>query len=128
MSKSKEAKEDKFERLFRHADAMFDRAEKMFDNFPWSEPLGNGFFQRTVQYKNTVPFFEECEDESDNDPSEYKVVKTPAAFKNKEAIEEWLNGYGADGWDLNCFEFGYAIFSRYIEDEDETEESGPEDV
>jgi hypothetical protein len=107
---------------------MFDRAEKMFDNFP--EPLGNGFFQRTVQYKNTVPFFEECEDEAVNDPSEYKLVKTPTTFISKEDIEEWLNGFGAEGWDLNCFEFGYAIFSRYIEDEDEDEkeESGPEDV
>lgn len=126
---SHETKEDKFDRLFQHADKMFDRMEKMFENFPWSEPLDNsGFFHRTVTYTNTVPFEEEEADEADNDPSEYKVVKTPAAFKNKEAIEEWLNGYGADGWDLNCFEFGYAIFSRYVEDKDEEEESGSKDV
>ena len=113
---SGETKEDKFDRLFRHADAMFDRAEKMFANFPWSEPAG--FFTRAVTY---VPIEDEEKVEPCNDPSEYKLVKTPTAFESKEAIEEWLNGFGAEGWDLNCFEFGYAIFSRYVEDEDEDE-------
>ncbi len=130
-------KEDKFERLWRHADEMFAKVDKMFSNFPWSEPLQNdGFFQRTVSY--TSPVLDETEPEPDNDPMEYKLVETPVGFPQtlagKEAIEEWLNGYGADGWDLNCFQYGYAIFSRYVEDEDEdedadeTEEPGPDDV
>ena len=111
-----EKKEDKFDRLFRQADAMFDRAAKMFDNFPWSEPLSNdGFFQRISWTANPVMGEEEVEPR--NDPSEYKLVKTPAGFMSKVDIEEWLNGFGAEGWDLNCFEFGYAIFSRYIEDD-----------
>lgn len=124
---SDETNDDKFTRLWKRADEMFDRVDKMFANFPWSEPLDNdGFFHRTVTYTNPVPFEEEYET---NDPSEYKLVKPPAGgFESKEAIEEWLNGYGADGWDLNCFEFGYAIFSRFVEDEDEAEESGPEGV
>lgn len=114
-------KEDKFERLWRHADEMFEKVDKMFANFPWSEPLNNdGFFHRTVTYTN--PVMEETF-ESANDPSEFKLVKPPVeGFDNKEAIEEWLNGFGAEGWDLNCFEFGYAIFSRFVEDEDEAEE------
>ena len=128
---SGDSKEDKMEILWRHADEMFAKVDKMFSNFPWSEPLSNdGFFHRTVTYTNPVPFEEEIEPR--NDPSEYKLVKTPVDFESKEVIEEWLNGFGADGWDLNCFEFGYAIFSRYVEDEDdeddEAEESGPEDV
>lgn len=126
---SDETKDDKFTRLWKRADDMFDRVDKMFANFPWSEPLDNdGFFHRTVTYTNPVPFEEEYED---NAPSEFKLVKPPAGgFANKEAIEEWLNSFGAEGWDLNCFEFGYAIFSRFVEDneDDEAEESGPEDV
>jgi hypothetical protein len=65
--------------------------------------------------------------ESANDPCEYKLVKTPMrGFSNKEDLEAWLNGFGADGWGLNCFEFGYAIFSRYVEDveDDEEEDNG----
>ena len=116
-----ETKEDKFDRLFRHADAMFDRAEKMFADLPWRGPPG--FFQRTA-YTNIVPL--EKEVEPTNDPSEYKLVKTPTTFISKEDIEEWLNGFGAEGWDLNCFEFGYAIFSRYVEDEDEDEDGAEE--
>lgn len=124
---SDETKDEKFTRLWKRADEMFDRVDKMFANFPWSEPLDNdGFFHRTVTYTNPVPFEEEYED---NAPSEFKLVKPPTGgFAGKEEIEEWLNGYGAEGWDLNCFEFGYAIFSRFVENEDEAEESGPEDV
>jgi hypothetical protein len=123
------SKEDKFERLWKHADEMFAKVDKMFANFPWSEPLNNdGFFHRTVTYTNPVPFV--GEDDYRNPVTEYKLVKLPvgSSFADKEAIEEFLNGYGEDGWDLNCFEFGHAIFSRFVEDEDETEESGPEDV
>ncbi len=127
---SAESREDKFDRLWKRADEVFARVDKMFKSFPWTEPLdNNGFFHRTV----TSPICFEEEVVPTNDPSEYKLVKTPASFESKEAIEEWLNGFGADGWDLNCFEFGYAIFSRFVDllpededdedHEDETEES-----
>ena len=122
---SEESREDKFDRLWKRADEIIARFDKMFSSFP--EPTDfSGFFNRTRTYFDTNT--EEEEFEPANDPMEYKLVKANGGFDSKEAIEEWLNEFGADGWDLNCFEFGYAIFSRFVEDEDEAEESGPEDV
>lgn len=115
------SKEDLFDSMFKRADEMFARADKMFQNFPWSEPLDNsGFFSSTTTISTT--------DEPANDPLEYKLVKPPMGGGSLEEIEGWLNAFGEDGWDLVCFEFGHAIFSRFAEDEDEAEESGPEDV
>jgi hypothetical protein len=113
---SGESKEDKFDRMWKRADEMIERFDKLFSSFP--DPDFKGFFNRTVTYYDTNP--EEEEFEPANDPMEYKLVKPPTGgFNGKEAIEKWLNGYGAEGWGLNCFEFGYAVFSRFAEDEDE---------
>ncbi len=119
--------EDKMERLWRHADEMFAKVDKMFSNFPWSEPLSNdGFFHRTVSYTN--PVMEESEPA--NDPVEYKVVKVHdlvGGFADRD-LETSLNELGADGWELEVWDGSRAIFMRFVEDEDEAEESGPEDV
>lgn len=122
---SGETKDDKFARLWKRADEMFERMDEMFKNFPGASPLDLDqlFNSRTVTSYYTNPVEDEVEPR--NNPCEYMLVETPSFFSKEsktEDIEKWLNVFGADGWDLNCFEFGHAIFSRYIEDADEDED------
>jgi hypothetical protein len=134
-SMSEKSAKDRFDEMFQRVDRLFSQLDKRLNDvstpldkdFPWSID-NEGFCHKTVtsEYKDFGPL---------NDRLEYKAVKTPSSFLgigltlSGADIEYWLNGYGVDGWDLNCFEFGYAIFSRFVEeDEDEAEEPEPADV
>ncbi len=108
---------ENLDKMLKRADEMFERAEKMFNSFrfPSMPTFSQDWFSlETPEYT----------EEPVNDARGYKLVRPPSGgFDSKEAFVEWLNGFGADGWNLNCFEYGYAIFSRYVEEEeDETSE------
>ena len=104
--------EDLFEKLFDRVEGLFRKVEKTISDLAQA-PIGrtvdnDGFFEQ-VTYSSP-------EKEPLNDPIEYKVVRPPVSFSDNETLEAWLNTYGADGWDLHCFEYGQAIFSRFVED------------
>lgn len=97
----------------------FDRHFKeMFD-----EPVHNEDFFSQTNWKLTWPVEEDA-----NDPVEYKVVLISELTAVRKSLEEELNKLGAEGWELKVWDGSRAIFMRFVEDEDEAEESESEGV
>ena len=109
---SEPSKEDLFDRLFKRADDMFARVDKMFDNFPWTEPVHNEGFFSTVHTTTRDTTFK---GEEDPNPKMEYLVKDVFTLNHIEGLEGSLNSLGEEGWDLIHYDGDKAIFSRIAE-------------